>query len=142
MTRCPGNCSRLGRDNEVFAGHAGGPLVVGGLPSPGRKARKAIADTTNEIFFSSASAYEIFQKVRLGRLVIPAKIQQNLTSVVREEGWTPQPLSLSDAVRSASLDHAHRDSFDRMLAAQCQIGSFQIASVDAVFDELSLERVW
>ena len=108
----------------------------------GGAARKAMADPDNEIFFSAASAYEIFQKVRLGRLIIPAKLAGKLTSVVRDEGWVPLPLTLAETTLAASIKHEHRDPFDRMLAAQCQIGHFLLASVDGVFDELSVKRIW
>jgi len=43
---------------------------------------------------------------------------------------------------AASIKHDHRDPFDRMLAAQCQIGHLLLASVDGVFDELSVKRIW
>jgi PIN domain nuclease of toxin-antitoxin system len=111
-------------------------------PALGDAARKAMADPGNEIFFSAASAYEIFQKVRLGRLTVPAKLAGQLTSVVRDEGWVPLPLTIAEAARAASIKHEHRDPFDRMLAAQCQIGHFLLASADGVFDEMSVKRIW
>lgn len=110
--------------------------------SLGRAARKAMADPDNEIFFSAASTYEIFQKVRLGRLIVPPQFAGKLSSVVRDEGWVPLPLTLAEAALAASIKHEHRDPFDRMLAAQCQIGHFLLASVDGVFDGLSVKRIW
>jgi PIN domain nuclease of toxin-antitoxin system len=111
-------------------------------PSLGRAARRAMSDPDNEIFFSAASSYEISQKVRLGRLIVPTELAGNLTSVVRDEGWVPLPLTLGEASLAASIKHEHRDPFDRMLAAQCQIGHFLLASVDRVFDEFSVKRIW
>lgn len=111
-------------------------------PALGDAARKAMADPDNEIFFSAASAYEISQKVRLGRLIVPAELAGNLASVVRDEGWVPLPLTIAEAALAASIKHEHRDPFDRMLAAQCQIGHFLLASVDGVFDRFSTKRIW
>ena len=111
-------------------------------PSLGGAVRKAMADPDNEIFFSAASAYEILQKVRLGRLIVPAQLAGQLYSVVRDEGWVPLPLTPAEAALAASIKHYHRDPFDRMLAAQCQIGHLLLASVDWVFDELSVKRIW
>lgn len=110
--------------------------------SLGDEARQKMADPANEIFFSSASAYEIFQKVRLGRLVVSNHILNNLSSVVLEEGWIQLPLAVSEAARAASIEHAHRDPFDRMLAAQCQLGDMPLASADRFFDELQITRIW
>jgi PIN domain nuclease of toxin-antitoxin system len=111
-------------------------------PSLGGAVRKAMVDPENEIFFSAASAYEILQKVRLGRLTVPAQLEGQLSSVVRDEGWVPLPLTPAEAALAASIEHDHRDPFDRMLAAQCRIGHLVLASVDRVFDALSVKRLW
>ena len=51
-------------------------------PSLGGNARDAISDPGNQVHFSAASGYEIFQKVRLGRLGILAVLQANLPAAV------------------------------------------------------------
>lgn len=99
-------------------------------------------DPNNEIFFSSASAYEILQKVRLGRLAVPDPIRDDMASAVLKEGWLPLPLTIPEASLAASMQHAHRDPFDRMLAAQSQLNVIAIASTDLFFDELPVERIW
>jgi len=36
----------------------------------------------------------------------------------------------------------HRDPFDRLMAAQCQIEDLPIVSADPAFDAYSIRRVW
>jgi len=105
-------------------------------------AREAIADGANEVWFSAASGYEIFQKVRLGRLVLPDELHDGLVEAVVEEGWRLLPLSVAEAIAAASLDHPHRDPFDRMLAAQAAAGPLTVASVDPFFRELEIDVIW
>lgn len=111
-------------------------------PSLGGNARDAISDPGNQVHFSAASGYEIFQKVRLGRLGIPAVLQANLPAAVLDEGWKFLPLTVQEACAAASLDHSHRDPFDRMLAAQATLGDFTLASVDPFFAGLGIRLIW
>jgi PIN domain nuclease of toxin-antitoxin system len=110
--------------------------------SLGENAHVAIADADNEVHFSTASAYEIFQKVRLGRLQIPPALQTDLPAVVIEEGWKLLPLTVKEACAAAHLVHDHRDPFDRMLAAQTRLGGFTLVSVDPFFGDLGIEVIW
>lgn len=111
-------------------------------PQLGGAARDAMANPANEIHFSAASAYEIFQKIRLGRLRIANALQADLSAAVIDEGWKLLPLSVRDACTAASFVHTHRDPFDRMLAAQTRSGGFALASVDPFFADLGLEIIW
>lgn len=111
-------------------------------PQLSETARQKMADRDNEIYFSAASAYEIFQKVRLGRLIVPQSIQDNLPKVIQDEGWIQLPLTLAEATMAASMEHANRDPFDRMLAAQSQLGDIPIISIDGFFDLAPVARIW
>lgn len=112
-------------------------------PALGKKAREAMSDPANEILFSAASAYEILLKHRLGKLQLPpALIGGHLAKTVIEEGWQFLPLSVTEASRAASINHSHRDPFDRMLAAQSQLGPFTLASRDPFFADLDLDLIW
>jgi PIN domain nuclease of toxin-antitoxin system len=111
-------------------------------PSLGAKARDAIANPDNEVYFSAASGYEIFQKFRSGRLQIPTALQTDLPAAVLAEGWKLLPLTVQEACAAATIDHSHRDPFDRMLATQVQLGDFKIASVDPFFIDLGIPTIW
>ncbi len=108
----------------------------------GAAARTAMEDPRVRVHFSAVSAYEIHQKVRLGRLVVPDVLLNTLASSVQREGWNHRDLTLPEAARAASLAHAHRDPFDRMLAAQTELSGFRIVTTDAFFSELNLPILW
>ena len=108
----------------------------------GSAARAAMSDPGVRVFFSAVSAYEIHQKARLGRLVVPDALLHSLARCVLEEGWHPLDLTLPAAARAASLEHTHRDPFDRMLAAQAELGGLQMVTSDPFFAELKLVILW
>ncbi|MFN0125931.1 MAG: type II toxin-antitoxin system VapC family toxin [Verrucomicrobiales bacterium] len=111
-------------------------------PALSEAAREAMADRSNDIFFSAASACEIFQKARLGRLELPGRLRDDFGGTILAEGWSFLPISVTEAMTAASMDHAHRDPFDRLLAAQAIAGSLSLVSPDAFFRELQLDLVW
>ena len=105
-------------------------------------ASTAIAAPTNSVWFSAASAYEIVQKVRIGKLSIPASLANDFVGAVLQEGWRPLPISLQSAARAATIRHPHRDPFDRILAAQCEERSFTLVTIDPVFSGLGTPVLW
>lgn len=111
-------------------------------PALSETARQAIADRANDVFFSAASAYEIFHKARLGRLQLPDRLRLDFGGAVLGEGWSFLPISVAEAMAAASVVHAHRDPFDRLLAAQAIAGSLALASPDAFFRDFPLDPIW
>lgn len=112
-------------------------------PALGKRVREAMSEPATEVYFSAASAYEIHQKLRLGKLELPAGLQgEGLLQAAREEGWRLLPLQAAEASAAASLDHPHRDLFDRMLAAQARLGQLTLASRDPFFSDLQLDLIW
>jgi PIN domain nuclease of toxin-antitoxin system len=76
-------------------------------------------------------------------LELPAAlIGEQLSKAVLEEGWRFLPLSVPEASRAASLDHSHRDPFDRMPAAQAQLGILTLATRNPFFTEPGLDLIW
>lgn len=43
---------------------------------------------------------------------------------------------------AASLDHPHRDPFDRMLAAQTRIGGFTLLSRGPYLSDIGIDLLW
>jgi len=106
------------------------------------RARAILADREYEVLVSSASAWEIATKHRLGRLGSAAPLIADFTGWVRRAGFGELPMASSHALRAGGWATAHRDPFDRMLAAQCVIDNLRLVSRDPVFAEFGLEPLW
>ncbi len=107
-----------------------------------RKARRFIADETNDIAVSAASAWEIATKHRIGRLPGGEAVALDVGGCIAGQGFTELPISVGDAERAGRLPGPHRDPFDRMLAAQALARGLPIISIDGVFDRYGLNRLW
>jgi PIN domain nuclease of toxin-antitoxin system len=105
------------------------------------RVRKLLADTDNEIFVSSVSAFEITTKFRLGKLPSAASFVNDIAELVTRAGFRDLPLTTAHASRAGLFSNPHRDPFDRLLAAQCLVEGTPIASIDAVLDTFMVERI-
>jgi PIN domain nuclease of toxin-antitoxin system len=90
----------------------------------GARAREAIADPTNVVFVSAATAWEIAIKRRSGKLDAPGNVAQ----WIRDNDFAELEISVEHAVLSAELSHHHRDPFDRILIAQAKIAGLTLVS--------------
>ena len=105
-------------------------------------AKSLINDPVNVLYLSDVSVWEISLKVVAGKLPLPHSIR----------AWIPQQRALhqihqlslveSAIYTSADLPTAHRDPFDRMLAAQCLDSGMTLLSPDSAVDSLGAKRVW
>ena len=101
-----------------------------------------VSDSENTIYFSAISGYEMLLKYRLGKLQLPPQLVGNLEDEVGAEGWVEKAVSLSASVRAAKFEAAHRDPFDRILAAQAIDAGIPILSKDGALDAFKADRVW
>lgn len=106
------------------------------------KVRKIIADKNNEVLVSAASAWEIATKVRLGRLPGAEHLERNYLDAIGDAGYASLAIDSEAALRAGRFAAAHRDPFDRMIAAQAQSLDIPILSPDSQFDALGVRRVW
>jgi PIN domain nuclease of toxin-antitoxin system len=106
------------------------------------KTRRAIANESNTILVSAASAWEITTKARIGRLPGAIDVAADVAGCVASQGFTPLDITLLHAQRAGNLTGEHRDPFDRMLIAQAQLEDVAIVSDDDVFDAYDVRRHW
>ena len=107
-----------------------------------RRVRSLIEDTSNDIFVSAVTGWEIATKARLGKLPKALPIARRIPEVVAEQGFLVLPVSLEHGQRAGWLPGPHRDPFDRMLAAQAQAQGLPIATIDPQFERFGVEVVW
>jgi PIN domain nuclease of toxin-antitoxin system len=111
-------------------------------PSLTARARRLIENGGNELLVSSASAWEISTKVRLGKLPTGEELVADLSGYLTQLGCEALAISLEHAVRAGRLPGEHRDPFDRMLIAQAQTENLPIISNDRIFDAYGVRRIW
>jgi PIN domain nuclease of toxin-antitoxin system len=88
--------------------------------------RAAIQEAANEVFVSSAVAWEIVVKRSLNKLEFPGSVAE----AVADEGFSPLPILLSHTDELSRLPDRHRDPFDRLLIAQARVESMTLATCD------------
>ena len=106
------------------------------------KVTKIIADDSNVILVSAASAWEIATKVRLGRLPGAEKFEKEFLDVIEDTGYTLIPIDAAVALRAGRFLAEHRDPFDRVLAAQALADDIPILSSDRKLDTFGVQRIW
>jgi PIN domain nuclease of toxin-antitoxin system len=73
-----------------------------------------ISDSSNQIYVSSASIWEIAIKESLGKI----KIDANLDNIIEENGFKELQISAKCANATKTLEPIHKDPFDRILISQ------------------------
>ena len=94
------------------------------------------------IYVSAASAYEIINKYRIGKLPDYAYVAENYLSILNEFGAYELPLLTVHAHYAGKIEWDHRDPFDRMLAAQAIIDNLSLVTSDPAFHALSQVSVF
>ncbi|MFZ4524551.1 MAG: type II toxin-antitoxin system VapC family toxin [Chlorobium sp.] len=105
------------------------------------KARETIANSSNDVFISIASFWEISIKLSLSKLVLDIpfevlfdeseKLNISILNVKKEH-----------LARLKELPFIHKDPFDRMIICQSIVENYTLVSIDKIFDEYKIERFW
>ena len=106
------------------------------------RARRAIADHENEVLVSVASVWEITTKARIGKLPGALDVALDVGAAIAAQGFTTLAVLASHAQRAGSMPGAHRDPFDRMLAAQAIEEAARLVSNETVLDAFGATRLW
>ena len=94
------------------------------------------------VYVSAASAFEIATKVRIGKLTVPQPMVSDFAYVAEADGFRLLDIDAASAIRAGQLSSAHRDPFDRLIAAQAHALGAAVVTNDAVFAELGVEILW
>lgn len=92
--------------------------------------KEQLSDPRQPALVSAASVWEISTKYRLGKLPEAASVANNVSLWIEKAGFQPLSVTPEHAQLAGSWDMAHRDPFDRMLAAQAKLEKLPLASVD------------
>ena len=103
-----------------------------------KTARSLIEDTSNEVFVSVVSAWEVAIKKALGRLRVP----DDLIEATDEAGFVRRSIGFAEARRLESLPPHHSDPFDRMLVAHALEEGTTIVTRDPDIGRYQVPIVW
>lgn len=106
------------------------------------RAKRLIAQGSNEIFFSAASAWEISIKSTLGRIELPDAAERYIPSQLEHNAFQPLPVRIEHALRVTALPSVHRDPFDRLLVAQALVEGLAILSKDRRIASYPARVIW
>jgi PIN domain nuclease of toxin-antitoxin system len=106
------------------------------------RAREVIADESNSIAVSAASAMEVATKFRIGRLPGAALLAQDFEAIVAAQGFVELAISVKHARLAGDMNIFHKDPFDRFLIAQAQTEGMVLVSNETLFDSFAIQRLW
>jgi PIN domain nuclease of toxin-antitoxin system len=104
--------------------------------------RRLLAEPGEDVFVSAATAWEIATKARIGKLRTPKALLPDFVEVAEMLGFLPLPITLQHGYEAGQLPGAHRDPFDRMLAAQARTEGLALVSADPAFAALGIATLW
>ena len=105
-------------------------------------ASEAIRSTDNELFLSSAVAWELTTKYRIGKFPQAKSIIEDFESLAEDLVARHLPITSEHVIRAGIMLVRHRDPFDRVLAAQAQIEGLHLITRDPVFRALDVKVFW
>lgn len=108
-------------------------VVLWAFASPDRlspAARALLEDPRTDLLVSAASAWEIATKYRLGRLPGAERIVTGYMAHLTTLGARELPVRSAHALAAGLFAVAHRDPFDRMLAAQAMAEGVPLVTDD------------
>jgi PIN domain nuclease of toxin-antitoxin system len=106
------------------------------------RARAAVAAPGAEVFVSAASAWELAVKVRLGKLPEATRLTHRLPESLAEQDFKALPISIEHGRLGGLLPGAHRDPFDRVLAAQSLLDDLVLVTNDAALSTFGVKTLW
>ena len=101
-----------------------------------------IVDSSNTVFVSAATAWEIATKCRLGKLPEADAMAYDMVNTIALQGFSQLPITVEHGNRAGSLAGPRRDPFDRILIAQAMTENLALVSNDTLFDRYGVRRLW
>ena len=95
--------------------------------------RDIINNPQNRIFVSSASAWEIATKYKIGKLPEVKELVETYAQTLQRAKFLELAITTAHALRAGSLPIDHRDPFDRMIMTQAELENLPLLTTDRAF---------
>lgn len=104
--------------------------------------RDAIKDPANPVLVSAATMWELSLKHHQGKLPELEDSMADLPGLLQADGFLALPIALSHGLRAGGYRQAHRDPFDRMLAAQAELERLVLITADPQLSSFPCQILW
>ncbi|MEA1967480.1 MAG: type II toxin-antitoxin system VapC family toxin [Thermodesulfobacteriota bacterium] len=111
-------------------------------PQLSKNASALIVNSSNYLYWSSASSWEVAIKYSLGRLPLPDSPSQFIMEELEKNQIESLPITDYHAFSAGMLPLYHKDPFDRMLIAQAINESMILLSCDTVYKYYDVNVCW
>lgn len=99
-------------------------------------------DQSNSLFFSLASIWEMQIKLQIGKLTLNLPLPELIENQCQTNGLQLLSIETSHIYALNNLPSHHKDPFDRILIAQAIVETIPIVSIDGIFDNYPIQRLW
>ena len=110
-------------------------------PKLSQNIREIIENPSNKIIVSSASAWEIATKYRIGKLPEAKELIEDYDNILKKARFTTMSITTAHSLRAGSLPIQHRDPFDRMIMAQSELEKIPVITYDPAFKTELIEVI-
>jgi PIN domain nuclease of toxin-antitoxin system len=109
----------------------------------GKGVQQLLLDTNVQIFYSAVNVLEMSLKHHNGKWEeVGVIVKGDFVQLFAEIGATELPVYASHANLAGAFSSAHKDPFDRLLAAQAICENLVLLSKDTQMDTFSVQRLW
>ena len=105
-------------------------------------ARAIIDHEESRCYVSIASIWEIAIKVSSGKLALSEPFAQYIPKQLALNRFDILPIQVVHTAHLVGMTYHHRDPFDRLIIAQALVENIPILSVDTLFDDYGVQRIW
>ncbi len=111
-------------------------------PKLNHRALDLLADNSSELYFSAVSSWEIIIKAGAGKLVLPERPAEFVTSAMRFMSLRSLDITHLHALTVDGLPNHHRDPFDRLLIAQALSEQMTLLTADRIFQKYKVDLIY
>ncbi len=106
-----------------------------------RRAMAFMQDSSNELFISAASVWEMAIKSSLKRLILPLPLKEYMAEKI-QSGFRIMAMEWEYIVMVENLPFHHRNPFDRLIIAQAIAENVPVITADPVFKAYGVKLIW
>lgn len=107
-----------------------------------KSVRIIFKEKRNELFFSTASIWEVMIKSQLKKIKLPDKPKEFIKEQLALNSIKILNVSLDHALEIYDLPKIHKDPFDRMLIAQVKVNRLPIITADSFIKQYNIDTFW